>query len=374
MAARAAGEQRTMRAATIAAAAAAGLGARSARARAPFVRMLGSSIAGPDAAGWITDFLNAAHHARPAARRTPEDLRLALTIVTTAWDRGGHRRLRAWDALPFHRAFGRLRFDGTPRGTLDRAALLRGAERLLGDWFEDAVADPARTGWGIAFPTVAEREAHDPTIRLRAARLGPLTPPSLPPSDQVWHTYEAVPVPNPEGALELLGRPSAWPSFGTELGRFTALRAGGLQDQTFEIEIMTPLAPRLPAYTRGYVTVTALRSTDDEPALRAYVERLNADMVRIGRDEPPVVPEGGRPLAVVELTTHEGHFLGAGISRLVLYEADGGAWLRDAGTWDDLPFPLDQAYRRAGRVAQERFWGAADPDASMLHQIALRSA
>ena len=134
--------------------------------------MLGSSIARPDAAGWVTDFLNATHHQRPEHLRDPSDLRLALTILTTYWDGHGHRRLGALDALPFHRAFGRLRLrdaEGAPRGTLDRAGLLAGAERLLGDWFADAEADPSRRGWGIAFRTRADREAHDPTVRLRAA-------------------------------------------------------------------------------------------------------------------------------------------------------------------------------------------------------------
>jgi len=34
-----------------------------------FARMGGSSIAAPDAAGWVTDFLNAAYYARPADAR-----------------------------------------------------------------------------------------------------------------------------------------------------------------------------------------------------------------------------------------------------------------------------------------------------------------
>ena len=34
-------------------------------------RMTGSSIATPGAAGWVTDFLNAAYFARPARERAP---------------------------------------------------------------------------------------------------------------------------------------------------------------------------------------------------------------------------------------------------------------------------------------------------------------
>jgi len=357
----------------LAAAAAAALIARQARERAPFAKMLGSTIAAPDAAPWVTDFLNATHHERPPELRDPADLRLAMTILTTYWDRHGHRRLRATDALAFNRAFGRLRMrrtDTSPRGQLDHEELTEGAQRLLGDWFADAYADPARRGWGIAFQTVADREAYDPTIRLRAAKLGPLTPPKAPPSEQVWHTYAPVRVPSAEGIIGLLTRPEVWPDFATEIGRFTPLRPGGLAGQTFEIEIMTPLVPRLPAYTRGYVTITRLETADDEASLRAYVDELNEAMVRIGRDEPKPVPDGATPLVAFDLTTHEGHFMGDARNRLVLYRDDTGTWVRAAGTWDEMPFPLDQAYRRVGRDSQARFWGEGDAAESMLHQIA----
>ena len=360
----------------IAATALAAVAARHARDQAPFLRMLGSSIARPDAAAWVTDFLNATHHQRPEDQRDPSDLRLALTILTTYWDQHGHQRLGALDALPFHRAFGRLRLratDSAPRGTLDRASLLAGAERLLGDWFADAEADPARRGWGIAFRTVADREAHDPTIRLRAAHAGPLTPPVLPPSDQVWHTYAPVRAASTEGVVALLTRPEVWPDFATELGRFTPLRPGGLAGQTFEIEIMTPFAPRFPAYTRGYVTITRLETADEPAGLREWVDTLNEAMVRIGRDEPIVVPDDATPVAGFDLTTHEGHFMGSARNRLVLYEHEGASWLRAAGTWDEMPFPLDQAYRRVGRDMQARFWGEGDAATSMLHQIATQS-
>ena len=110
-----------------------------------FARMTGSSIAAPDAAGWITDFLNAAYDRRDPAGRGVDDLRLAAAIVTTRWHRLGHRRLRLGDAAAFHAAFGRERFvDGarSARGMLERAQLLEGAGRLLGPWFADAYARP----------------------------------------------------------------------------------------------------------------------------------------------------------------------------------------------------------------------------------------
>ena len=84
------------------------------------------------------------------------------------------------------------------------------------------------------------------------------------------------------------------------------------------------------------------------------------------------MPDGATPVAAFDLTTHEGHFMGRGLNRLVLFEQDGQAVVRAAGTWDPMPWHLDQAYRRAGRDAQHAFWGQGDdPRHSMLHQVAL---
>lgn len=354
----------------------AGLGVRRAlrSPRARFARAAGSSVAAPDAAGWVTDFLNAAYFARPADDRSIEDLRLAFGVVTTRWHALGHRRLRAHDVLAFHRTFGRARLAATPRGTLDRAALLAGATELIGPWFPEAWADPARRGWGIAFPTAAERAAYDPEVRLRNATLGVPTPPEAGPLHQIWHTYPPVPVPSAPAVIAAITQPETWPDYASALGRFTPVRAGGLLNQTFEIEVVAHLAPRLPAYTRGYVTITRLVTPDDPATLHAYVDELNESMVRLGRDEPPPVPDGATPLVGFDLTTHEGHFMGRARNRLVLYEQDGQAYLRAAGTWDEMPWALDQAYRRAGQQAQQAFWGMGTVEESMLHQIARAAA
>jgi hypothetical protein len=95
-----------------------------------FARMSASSIATPAAAGWVTDFLNAAYHARPETQRDPADLRLAFGILTTRWANLPDRRLGAGDIVALHRAYGRLRRRG--RGRLDREALLIGASDT--DW------------------------------------------------------------------------------------------------------------------------------------------------------------------------------------------------------------------------------------------------
>ena len=361
-------------ASTALAAAAVAIAARRAwRSPAVWVaRMTGTSISAPDAAGWVTDFLNAAYFARDPRARDVDDLRLAFAILTTRWHRLGHRRLHAHDVASFHRAFARERIDArrTPRGTLDREQLLTGADRLIGPWFSDAY-DDGRRAHGIVFESAGERDAYRPEQRLRYAKLGEPTPPERPQREQVWHTYDPVPVASADAVIAALSRPERWPDFGTDIGRFTAVRSTGLDGQTFEIEVMTALMPRTPAVVRAYVTVTTLLTRAEDPAgLDAYVAGLNERMVRIGRDEPPPVPDAASAVLALELTTHEGHFMGRGVNRLLLYELDGRAYLRAAGTWDDMPLTLEGAYRSVGRQAQAAFWGSGLEDSSMLVQIA----
>jgi hypothetical protein len=352
------------------------IGRASASPQLHFARMSGSSIAARDAAGWITDFLNAAYYRRDPARRDVDDLRLASTIITTRWHRLGHRRLRLGDVVPFHAAFGRERFvDGTrsERGTLGREQLLEGAGRLLGSWFPDAYADAERRAWGIAFESPQERAAYDPEVGLRLARLDSSTPPEAPGREQTWHTYPAVEMPSSDGVIGALSRPETWPDYASALGRFTPLRRGGLAGQTFEIEVVAGAAQGRPVFTRGYVTITTLVSREDPEALQRYIDELNDGLARFGRDEPAAVGDEADPVLAFDLTTHEGHFMGRSKNRLVLFEQDGRAFVRAAGTWDPMPWHIDQAYRRAGRDAQHAFWGqGADPDESMLHQIARR--
>lgn len=340
-----------------------------------FARMSGSSIAAPDAAGWVTDFLNAAYYRRPVGERDVEDLRLAFAILTTSWHRHGHRRLRAPDVLAYHRAFGRDRFFGRPRGRLDREQLLAGAARLHGPWFPGAYVDDGRRGWGIAFESEADKAAYRPEMRLQNGALGELTPPVAPGREQTWHTYAPVEVPSAEDVIAALSATETWPDYASELGRFTPVRTSKLAGQTFEIEVAAGTQAGTPAFVRGYVTITQLVSTAGPGELERYVAELNDGLARFGRDEPLVVPPGATPILAVDLTTHAGHFMGAGRNRLVLYEEGGVAFVRAAGTWDPMPFHLEQAYRRAGRDAQHAFWGEGEEERqSMLHQIADASA
>lgn len=342
-----------------------------------FARLGGWSIARASAAGWATDFLNAAYFRRPRGLRDVEDLRMAFSVLTTYWHQLGHRPLRALDVAVFHRAFGIDRFvdrSASARGTLSREQLEEGASRLLGEWFPAAYADDERRGWGIAFQSPEDKAAFRPEERLRNARLGPLTPPVAPGKEQTWHTYAPVEVPDAERVAAALARPETWPDYASEIGRFTPLRSGGLEGQTFEIEVVGHPTSRTPVFLRAYVTATRVASSADPDALGAYVTELNDHLARFGRDEPPAVPDGAEPLLAVDLTTHEGHFLGSARNRLLLYVEDGRAYLRAAGTWDPLRWDLAQLYQRLGYTAQHAIWGATVPEESMLHQIGERVA
>jgi len=322
-------------------------------------RMAGSSIAAPGAAGWVTDFLNAAYYARGEDERDVDDLRLALAVLTTRWARAGGRRLGVRDLPAFHRAYGLARLGAG--GRLDRDALLTGAQSLLGDWFADAYADPRRRAHGVVFPTRAGRSAFDPATRRRFAALGDLTPPRAPADERHWTTYDPVALSDPDAALALLADPARWPDIGGGSGRFTALGRGGLRGQTFEIEVVALLARRAPIFARAYVTATAVhrRGRALERAVRDVLAHV-----------PEALPAGGEALGLIELTTHAGHFLGAAVSRLLLFADDGRAFVRDIGCWDPLPRHLSAAYALAGREAQAAFWGPEPADLSMLAQLA----
>ncbi len=344
-----------------------------------FARMAGSSIAGPDAAAWVTDFLNAAYYARPEEDRHVHDLRLAHGIITTRWASRAGRRLGARDVLALNRAYGVLRLRRG--GRLDHGALLNGSRALLGAWFPDAWADDERRAHGIAFASVAERWAFAPEQRLHRAALGPLTPPLTAPSQQHSAIYDPVHLSDPDAALQLLLTPARWPDIGAAGGRFTALRGTGLLGQTFEIEVVAEPQPRLPVFARGYVTCTSLHvrgaaRTGPEPS--TGLEEAVADVcaryrAAAGSDSEPALPAGAEALALVVLTTHEGHFLGRARSHLLLWRDASGAWIRDIGAWDPLPMHLAATYATAGRTAQRQFWGPTPAARSMLAQLALIS-
>jgi hypothetical protein len=72
---------------------------------------------------------------------------------------------------------------------------------------------------------VEDRAAYDPSLRMKLAKLGKLTPESVPPQEQLWHSYPAVEMPSAEAVIAALTKPETWPDYTTEIGRFTPLRA-----------------------------------------------------------------------------------------------------------------------------------------------------
>lgn len=355
-----------------------GAGVAASRFGAPEVRrtasMTGSTVARPTAAAWITDFLNAAYYAKDPGDRDLDDLRLAFAILTTYWDANDARPLGAPDVLRFHRAFGtaRLRGTGGRTGTLDRGALLAGGASLVGDWFAEAAGDWDRTGWGIVFPTAAAKAAHDPERRLQRAQLGPLTPPRRPEAEQIWHTYPPVEITDVEATLTSILAVEHWPDYMSELGRFTPLRRGGLDGQTFEIEVVGFPTARTPVFTRGYVTIHDLVTAGDPAALDAWVDGVRRGFADRPHEQPPI-PDGAEVHAGFDLVTHEGHFMGDAKNRLVVYTDGGRHYVRAAGTWDPMAWHLAEMYERVGRWSQHAFWGMESPHHSMLHQLALQT-
>jgi hypothetical protein len=204
---------------------------------------------------------------------------------------------------------------------------------------------------------VPERDAYEPGRRQKLARLGKLTPASAPPEEQTWQTYPPVAMPSVDGVVSALTRAETWPDYTSELGRFTPLRDGGLDGQTFEIEVAAGTESGRPIFTRGYVTISRLVTPDEPTTLRTYFEELESGKARYWDDEPRAVPEGGEPVVGFDLTTHERHFMGAGYNRLILYTHGGRPWVRPAGTCDPMPWQVEQSYRVAGRAAQHAFWG-----------------
>src|SRR6202020_41928 len=80
----------------------------------------------------------------------------------------------------------------------------------------------------------------------------------------------------------------------------------------------------------------------------------------------PTLPSDAQPLALVILTTHDGHFLGPALSHLLVWRDARGAWIRDVGAWDHLAPHL--------RAAQQTCWGPTPPPRSMLAQLAAVSS
>jgi hypothetical protein len=123
----------------------------------------------------------------------------------------------------------------------------------------------------VAFESVDERDAYRPEARLESGALAELTPPASAAAAQSRLAYEPVEILSVERVASALRRPETWQDYGSEVGRFTAVRGGGLEGQTFEIEVVAEMVPHVPMFTRGYVTVT--RILDHRPAGARHLHR-----------------------------------------------------------------------------------------------------
>ena len=208
--------------------------------------MAGSSIATPGAAAGSPTSSTPRTTPAPHAARDVDDLRLAHGVLTTRWASHPRRRLGARDLAAFHRAFGTRRMRSG--GRLDRDVMLEGAGALLGDWFAAGVGRRcavARTG--SPFAPWQQRRAFDPASRARHA------------ADRCAHAAGRTAGRAPLGDVpsrsrcrtrtrrcDFLGEPGAVAGHGLgQRAGFTALRGGGLQDNTFEIEVHAQALPRV---------------------------------------------------------------------------------------------------------------------------------
>jgi hypothetical protein len=128
--------------------------------------------------------------------------------------------------------------------------------------------------------------ARSSEARLRHARLGPLSPPAAALSDQTWHTYPPVPIPGVDDLVAVLEATDTWSHFPTDVGRFTALRSGPLQGQTFEIEAIAELARHAPMLTRGYVTVTQVLDRSQPDTLSEQLAAISTNLAAMPHAEP----------------------------------------------------------------------------------------
>ena len=149
-----------------------------------------------------------------------DDVRLAFTILTTAWHRHG-ARLRAGDLADFHRAFGQDRI----RGTLSREQLLAGADRLFGDDFSAGYADLGRRGWGIVFRDQRGAGRVRPGAAAGGRRAaGAHAPAQAARRPGLAHLRAGAGALGRRWCSTLLAQTRRWPEFASELGRFTAVR------------------------------------------------------------------------------------------------------------------------------------------------------
>ena len=187
--------------------------------------------------------------------------------------------------------------------------------------------------------------------RLAHSALGPPTPPLRRHEDQDWSTYEPVELPNPDRDWR------CWPI--RRGGRTWAVRTGASpapQHRARRSDVrnrgrgracaaLSGLPPRLRHLHRAAPRGRSRgRATARGGGRAAGAHRAGSG----GHgNTQPLLPDCAEPLALIVLTTHEGHFLGRARSHLLVWRDEKG---RGSGTsrLGSLPPRLAAAYRARG--------------------------
>ena len=90
--------------------------------------------------------------------------------------------------------------------------------------------------------------------------------------------------------------------------------------------MVAELTPRSPIFTRGYVTCTTAQLEPGGPLEDAVAELSERYRRGAGDSGQPLLPPDAEPLALVVLTTHEGHFLGSALSHVLAWRDAEGSW------------------------------------------------
>jgi len=333
-----------------------------------FGPVIASPIFDRDAAPWVTELLQAGYYALAPRRRALEHLRLVLATLTTYWYRKpGRVPVGASDLDAFRAAYGSEELGSARglRGVLTRSQLELGARRLLGEWFVSCFGRPDCQGHGVVFESPAQRARYDPRARLALVQQALLDTPTADVRGLRWRRQPAVALGSERAALALLSAPESFPALACECGWLTALRAGGLAGQSFELDAVCFSAEGNPSFACAYLSVSAHESAEDLPALRDHCERLEQRLREDEGDAAIILPYAARPLLAFELSAHAGQPLGDLTVSFVLYARDGRAWLSVAIGSEP----------RSGVSACDAwcsdFFGGGEPRRSLPHQLAV---
>ncbi len=318
--------------------------------------LLGSSIATPLAAGWVTDYPQRGVLRAATPLSGPSTISGSRTgsSRTRASRLPGGRRLGARDLAAFHRAFGRDRLAA--RGRLDAPSLLAGGARTARRVVSGGLGRPpparawdrlrdtgaARPIRSVESPPRPSRSSHSPARAARAPARRDVR------ARAAHRRGRDAAVPLRSGSLARHGkRPRML--HGVAPGR---ARGSDVRDRAERRPsgAATGVHPRLrhlharPDAGRG--ADGAARSPDG-PCTRARRRRKARGAGRVDHARPASAGSRHQPAPHRRRGT-----------------------IRDIGAWDPLPRHLQLAYDRGGGLAQREFWSPQPVAASMLAQLA----